>query len=334
MSRITIKDIARALRLNISTVSRALRNQGEVSEETRRMVQQTAAELGYQPNLQAIHFRKQRSGLIGLVIPHMNMFFLPSVIEAMEGFVREKGYNLVVFQSGDSLAKEIEIARMCQNFSVDGLLVSVSKETSDAAHFSELVAEGTPVVFFDRTIVGADLPHVVINDAHASEMAVAHLFERGYQRIGGLFDDAHLRITQERYRGYYAALEQAGRPLRAEDVFFTANMEEGRQSLQYLLQRSAPRPDALFVMSDELLAAAMQVTYELGIRIPQDLAIVSISDGKLPYFFAPKITHIAHSGYTVGWQSAQLLFDLLATKGHQGSGTVELETRLVILESA
>ncbi|GJM35010.1 MAG: LacI family transcriptional regulator [Saprospiraceae bacterium] len=333
MSRITIKDIAKLLQINPSTVSRALKDHPDVSPETKKSVRQVADELGYQPNFQAIHFRNRRSGLIGLIIPEMNMFFLPSVIQAIEETIRKKGYNLIVFQSNDSLEREVEIVRICQGFSVDGLLISVSKETQDTEHFRELEEDGTPIVFFDRVVQQSGFPQIVIDDKQVSVIAVEHLIKKGYQRICGLFDKPNLSISQQRYRGYKQAMENHGRKVALEYCIFADDMDMGRVLFGTLLHHQEP-PDALFVMSDELLAGAMQAINEKGFLIPSQIAIVSISDGKLPYFFNPGITHIRHSGAIVGNMAIDLLFQLLTNPDYVQEINLDLDTPLVKLGSA
>ncbi len=332
MSRITIKDIARLLDINPSTVSRALKDHPDVSPDTKESVRRVADELGYQPNFQAIHFRNRRSGLIGLIIPEMNMFFLPSVIKSIEETIRKNGYNLIVFQSNDSLEREIEIVRICQGFSIDGLLVSVAKETLDTEHFEELKNEGKPVVFFDRVVQNSGFPQVVIDDKQVSAIAVEHLLQNGYKRICGLFDKPNLSISQQRYRGYKKAIEDHGGKVALEYCIFADDLEMGRELFSELLQHPEP-PDALFVMSDELLAGAMQAITEKGWSVPNDLGVVSISDGRLPFFLNPQITHIRHSGSLVGKLAIDLLFQLLNNPDYVQDINVGLDTPLVRLGS-
>ncbi|MFK7937011.1 MAG: LacI family DNA-binding transcriptional regulator [Saprospiraceae bacterium] len=331
MKRITIKDIARLVGVDVSTVSRALKDHPGISAKTKQKIKDVAEELGYFPNHQAINFRQRRSKLIGLILPELGRFFFPDLIRAIEEIAHQKGYTFITFQSNDLLEKEKNCVKMCRNFGVDGLLVCLSKETQSVEHFTQLDRYDIPVVFVDKIIpeqVGAT---VTIDDFQAAFMAVSHLLTKGYRQIAGVFADPHLAITQQRFAGYKAALEKHGISYDARQCCFINDLKTAQPDFKMLLQQHSP--DALFTMSDELLATVIPVIYAQKISVPQDLAIISISNGYLPYHINPAITHIKHSGYDLGYQAANLLLDLIehpTTTIHQN---LELETFLVELDS-
>jgi len=198
MNRITIKDIAKLLDVNPSTVSRALKDHPDIGAATKKKIQQVAKELGYRPNYQAIRFRQNKSGLIGLIIPEMGMFFFPSIIEAIEEITKKNGYHLIILQSNESLEKEKENALICKNFGVDGLLVCLSKETTAVPHFMDMIQSKIPVVFFDKVLQNKALSTVVINDYNASFMAINHLAKKGYKKISGVFASLSRRFLFSR----------------------------------------------------------------------------------------------------------------------------------------
>jgi LacI family transcriptional regulator len=332
MSRITIKDIARLLQVNPSTVSRALKDHPDISIDMRVKVKEVATELGYRPNYQAIHFRKKKSGLIGLILPDMNMFFFPMVMKAIEEEIRKHGYNLVVFQSGESLEQEIQNLEICKGFGVEGVLVSISKETQNGDHFEDFMLDDVPVIFFDKVIENEDFPRVVIHDEAAAYKAVGHLLEKGHRHICGFFDDLNLNITQQRFQGFHKAQADFGIKTIPDFSLFTKNLEEARHVFRSFL-KTHPTCDAVFTMSDELLAVAMEVIYEMDKKIPEDIAIIGISEGQLPYFLQPKITHIQHSGYEVGKRAAALLLEVLRNKKMNYDKRIIVETHLVKLDS-
>lgn len=333
MSRATIKDIARRLGVHPSTVSRALKDHPDISEKTKQAVRKMAKELDYRPNVQAIHFRNRKSGLIGLIIPELGEFFLPSVISAIEEVTREQGYNLMVFQSNNYLEREKEIIQICQGFKVDGLLFSLSHETRQVQHLKELTKEEVPVVIFDRMLEDRTIPTVGIYDQQAARRAVEHLIEKGYRHIGGVFGNPNLTITQQRFAGFRAALENAGRPLDESLVSYAGDRREARDAMQRLAGLPTP-PDAVFAMSDECLVGMIQAVYKHHIKVPEEIALIAISDGDVPYYLTPRITHILHSGYEVGKRAAELLLDLMREKTAVPASTrVRVETKLVVLES-
>jgi len=332
MRRITIKDIAKLVGVNPSTVSRALKDHPDISTSMKAKIQQVAEELGYFPNFQAINFRNRRSKLMAFMLPEIGRFFMPDMVRAMEEMASKKGYSFIVFQSNDSLEREKECIRLCQSFGVDGLMVSLSQETATLDHFTAFSKQSVPVVFVDRVLKDDRYSRVSINDYTTAFTAVQHLTKRNYKRIAGLFASETLSFTQQRKKGYLAALQQYKLP--QEDHFclhFTA-VQEMSEAITRLLQLPNP-PDAIFSISDEILSVLMQVVYELNLRVPEDIAIISISNGFLPYYCNPKITHIKHSGYQVGKDAANLLLDLMEAASLISPQLIEIETFLVELDS-
>lgn len=332
MGRITIKDIAKLLEVNPSTVSRALKDHPDIGKKTKEKIRQVAKELGYQPNYQAIRFRQNKSGLIGLIIPEMGMFFFPSVVQAIEEITKKNGYNLIILQSNDSLEKEKENALICQNFGLDGLLVCLSKETSSIGHFTDMLQIKMPIVFFDKIIQKKENPTVVINDQMASYTAINHLARKGYKKISGVFGNPNLEITQSRKKGFLNALAKHQLSYYEEFFFYADTLEEAKNQFTNLLMEEE-LPDAVFGMTDQILAGIMQAIYEKGLSIPEQLAVICISNGNLPYYLNPPITHIRHSGYMVGKTAVELLFDLMNENMIVDKQQVELETFLVELDS-
>ncbi|HMQ90553.1 MAG TPA: LacI family DNA-binding transcriptional regulator [Flavilitoribacter sp.] len=311
MKKITIKDLAKLLAVNPSTVSRALKDHPDISLEMRARVKEVAAELGYSPNWQAISFRKRRSRLIGLIIPDMNMYFFPPVIKAIERRVRQEGYNLIVLHSNNQLQGEKDNVDICRHLGVEGLLVSLSTESENLDHLRRFRdQEEAPVVLFDRVKGNAGFPTVVIQDEIATRSAIKHLAERGRKSILGLFGDPHLSISKARLAGYRQALAEFGIPAR-EDLICHAYSELEAQAAVRKSLLITPRPDAIFAMSDELLVGVMQGLSESRINIPDEIAVIAISDGMAPTFWNPSISFVEHSGTAVGATSASFLFDLI-----------------------
>jgi len=262
----------------------------------------------------------------------MGRFFAPDMVKAIEEITKKKGYNFIIFQSNDLLEKEKQCVALCQNFGIDGLLVSVSRETKTIDHFNALTQNGIPVVFVDRVVQQVDNATVTINDFDAAFNAVNHLAKKNYQYIAGVFGSENLMITQQRKAGFKSALEKHNLSFISKFCFH-ANSVEKTKAMFYQILNQAKKPDAVFSMSDKLLTAIIQVIYEEGLRIPQDIAVISISNGDIPYYFNPKITFIKHAGYHVGQTGANLLVDLIKHPTMIIETQLELETYLVELDS-
>lgn len=313
MGRITVKDIAKLLNINPSTVSRALKDHPDISKDTIEKVKQVAKDLGYEPNLQAISFRNRKSRLIGLIIPDMNMYFFPAVIQAIEERVRAENYNLLVLHSNNSLKGEQDNTKICERLGVEGLLVSVSAQSEDLGHFEELTDRGVPVVLFDRIVDRRDFPIVCIDDVQVAKKVVQHLYDQGYRKICGVFDDPHLSISRLRRQGYEKMLTDLGLPIKPDWIFHADSSEEAERRMCEVLDLPE-RPDAIFSMSDQLLVGIMQACLARKINIPDDVAIASISNGLLPNFWQPHITYMHHSGEEVGAVATDVLFNMIRDK--------------------
>ncbi len=332
MGRITIRDIAKLVGVNPSTVSRALKDHPDISLDMKTKIQQVAEELGYYPNFQAVHFRNKQSKLIALVLPEVGRFFMPDMLSGMEEIAKKRGYTLLIFQSNDLLDREKECLSLCRSFGVDGILISLSRETNTTEHFDLFSKNDIPVVIVDKVIKDGTLATVSINDYNTACTAVRHLAKRNYKKIAGVFANENLSITKQRKAGYLATLEQFNLPIIAAYCLHVDTPKEAKNQVLKLLQSNNP-PDALFCMTDEILSGIMEAVYELAIQIPKDLAIITISNGYLPFYCQPKITHIKHGGHLIGTAATNLLVDLIEVPKQVSQLHVVLETFLVELDS-
>lgn len=315
MGRVTIKDIAKKLNINASTVSRALRDHVDVSEEMKVKVKKLAEKMGYHPNQMAISLRNGHSKTIGLIIPEISMFFFPSIIKAVEEATHQRGYNLLVLHSNDSVQREIENAAICAFNGVEGVLVSLTKQSLDIEHFSDLEYAGIPVVYFDKVLQATVAHKIEVDGKKAARIAMAQLLQRypSAQRICGIFGDMRLFITQERIEGFIAALQEQGLRHQLDNIVFANSSDEARQAM-LLLYEQQPAPDLLFAMSDEILAGMLQAVGDLQLKVGQDVHIVAMSDGYLPNLVFPPIPYIETSGYQLGKSAIGLLFELIDGK--------------------
>ena len=312
MARITIKDIAKRLGINPSTVSRALRNHPDVSEQLRNSIKELSDKLGYKPNHMAINLRKGTSHTIALIIPEIATFFFPSVIKAIEEEAHNRGYNMLMLHSNDSLDREIENAEICAYAGVDGVLVSLTRESKDIEHFSELTQAGIPVVYFDKVLPDTVCHKVVIPGENAVHLALENLLKIALAKnnIVGLFGDERLLITQDRVAGFKHFLQTNQLPLIENQIVYANSIEQAAKQVENFWEKGE-RPTGLFVMSDELLAGVIQTANKYHINIPNELPTVAISDGFLPTIIPYRIPYVQTSGYLLGKTAALLLFNLI-----------------------
>lgn len=304
MKRATIKDIAQAAGVSVSTVSRALHNHPDIGDNVKQKVKELAQLLNYFPNAQAVNFRQNRSFLLGLVVPEIHMFFFPSIIRGAVATAEAHGYRLMILPSQESAAKEKEMLRRCIDNRVEGILLALSQETTEIDHLSQAQNMGIPVVLFDKTQNRQGFDRIVINDKAAAFECTEHLKKLNCQNILGVFGDSRMGISQNRVQGF---LEACLTFEQKHHYLYTRNLQEVEQLvLRHLEQFGA---DGIFAMSDEALVGTTIALRKSGIKFPEQCQIVAISDGTIPRLFNPPIPHIQHSGFEVGKVAASILIE-------------------------
>ena len=205
-----IKDLANELKLSVATISKALKDSHEISAETKKRVLDLAKKLNYTPNPYASSLRKRSSKTIAVVLPEIADSFFSLAINGIESVARDKGYHVLIYLTHESFAREEAILKEFQSGRVDGILMSVSGETSSSNHVKEVMAAGMPVVFFDRTCEDVETAKIVTDDFESSYRATLHLLKTGCRKIVYLSTSSALSINNKRMEGYKKALAENG----------------------------------------------------------------------------------------------------------------------------
>ncbi|MCT4602190.1 MAG: LacI family transcriptional regulator [Marinifilum sp.] len=311
---VTIKDIAEKLNISVSTVSRALKNNPEISLQTREAVQKLAKELKYQPNPLAVALKTQKSNTIGVVVPQIVSSFYASVVKGIEQVADEYGYQVFVSSSNEKMEKEEKNVNGFLNMRMDGIILSLSRATNTYDHIHKIQDMGVPMVLFDRTSKELEVSKVVADDAAAAYSAVTHLIEGGAKRIAFLTGPEYMLFGRNRMRGYKKALKEKGMPIDETLISrcdFT--VEDAKNASLELLSRSN-RPDAFFAINDELAIGAIAATKELGLKIPEEVAVVGFSNSRRSRYMEPSMSTMDQNPKQVGREAAKLLFDQLEDK--------------------
>ena len=267
-SPVTIKDIAKALKISASTVSRALKDHPDISRETKDAVNELAVRLKYKPNAVALSLKNSKTNTIGVIIPEVVHYFFSSVISGIEDVAYEAGYNVMVCQSNERYAREVINSQALESNRVEGALVSISKETRDYSHLINLEDNGIPLVYFDRAPEGMEVDKVIIDDRKAAYNATAHLIDTGCRRIAHLAASVTLGIGLQRLEGYKKALKDHGIPFNEEWVIVADSFELAGDATRNLMHLPTP-PDAIFAVNDMTAAGAMKTLQRMSIAIPQ-----------------------------------------------------------------
>jgi LacI family transcriptional regulator len=314
---ITIKDIAKALGLSTSTVSRALRGSHEISSDTKKMVIEYAEQFNYRPNPIALSLKERRSRSIGVVVCEIANNFFSQAINGIESIAYNRGYHVIISQSHESYEREIVNVEHLASRSVDGLLVSLSAETERIEHFKNLHDKGFPIVFFDRITDAIETHKVVADNYKGAYDATQHLLDAGYKKIAHVTSASHLSISRERLEGYKAALT-ANNIAVNENYIKNCNhggmiykeLEDAVKSLVNLRDK----PDAIFSAGDRLTVSCLKVLTTIGIKVPEEIALAGFANTPLIDLLNPSLTSVKQPAFEMGQVATELLINLIESK--------------------
>jgi DNA-binding LacI/PurR family transcriptional regulator len=313
----TIKDIAKALGLSTSTVSRALRDSHEISTETKQLVLEYATRINYHPNPIALSLKEKRSRSIGVIVAEIANSFFSQAINGIESVAYDKGYNVIISQSHESYDKEVMTLQYLASRSIDGLLISVSTATKDLQHLRALHERGFPIVFFDRIVEDINTHKVMVDNFRGAYDATMHLIKQGYKNIATITNSENLSITRERVAGYVEALAQKNTKASKSMIKYCFHggmiLSEVEEAITQLM-KTKPRPDAIFTSSDKLTTGCMRVLKRKGIRIPEDIAVVGFSNSDIIELLDPPLTVVRQPAFEMGQVATELLLQLIESK--------------------
>lgn len=333
MHQVTIKDIAKALGISASTVSRALKDHPDISEHTKNLVQDYAEKVRYRPNALALNLRRSKTNTIGIIIPEMVHHFFSSVISGVDKVAYATGYNVMICQSNEEYHREVIDAQALLDNRVDGILMSLSKTTYQFDHIRNLMNHGIPVVFFDRAPEGLNIDKVLIDDFVGAKIATNHLINIGCKKIVHLSGPQNLLIGQKRREGYLKALEENGIRHNPKYIIHADTMDDVFAKASELLAL-ADEVDAIFAVNDSSAIAAMQILLNNGYKIPDDISVVGFGDGPNAKVAYPPLTTIVQKGTEMGQEAVTQLINLIENEElvHEPKNIV-LNPVLVIRES-
>ncbi|MFZ6012298.1 MAG: LacI family DNA-binding transcriptional regulator [Bacteroidota bacterium] len=311
---ITIKEIARDLGLAVSTVSKALRNSYEISQETKQRVFEYAEKLDYLPNPYASSLKRRKTGNIAVVIPEVADSFFSIAINGIESIAQEKGYHVIVYLTHEDQKKEQAILRDFRSGRVDGVLMSVASGMEDRRYIKEFCLRETPIVFFDRICEDTQAAKVTTNDADAAFLATRHLFERGCKNVAFLSMFGNLAILNNRLEGYKRAHSEFKIKVKLKNIVTCTDVDEQNLTIIRKLLKSKERPDGVVGSVEKVTTLLYTVSKELKIKIPRDLKVVGFSNLQIAALLDPPLTTVAQPAFEMGKAAASILFGVLDKK--------------------
>lgn len=333
--KVTLKQIAKELDVSISTVSKSLRNSIEISEDTRQKVQAFAKLYNYKPNNIALSLKNKKTKTIGIIIPEIVHHFFATVISGIEQVANENGYNVIVCLSDESFDKEVINMEMLANGSIDGFIMSLSKETQlkrDFHHIVEVINQGMPVVMFDRVTNDVLCDKVIIDDQMASYEAVDYLISKGFKNIALLTTVDYVSVGKLRTDGYVKAMRGHDMPVREEMIIKIEDIDNCSVKIEKLLKEQ--QPDAIFAVNELFAVTSIKLAAKMGLSVPKDLSVIGFTDGIISQFSTPSITTVSQNGIKMGGRAAKMLIDRLEMEEEDEHYRTEvIETHLVERES-
>ena len=334
--KVTLKQIAKELDVSISTVSKSLRDSSEISEDTRQKVQAFAKLYNYKPNNIALSLKNRKSKTICIIIPEIIHHFFATVISGVEHVANKKGYNVIVCLSDESFDKEVINMEMLANGSIDGFIMSLSKETQqkrDFHHITEVINQGMPVVMFDRVTNDILCDKVIIDDNLAAFNATQFLIDKGHKKIALITTVDYVSVGKLRTEGYSKALKNNDIAVDENLILKIEDTDNFESHIESLISNN--EVDAIFAVNEIFAVTAIKTATRLGKIVPNDLSIIGFTDGIISKYSSPSITTVGQNGVKMGEKAAKMLIEKLEIEEEYDEQykTEVIETELIERES-
>ncbi len=311
----TIKEIAKKLNVSVSTVSRALSNHPRIGLSTRERVQQLAKEMNYEPNTQAIFFKQKKTRVIGVVLPFIREDFFSAAISGIETAALAHDYTILFGQSYDDPESEKKVVDAMKKQRIDGLIISLSKQTNKYDHLQALDKYDIPVVYFDRVPTFENAHKVFCNLYKGTVEMVGWLFNRGYRRIAFINGPDNLQATKERLNGYIEGVSRQKLKVDMQLVEKTDLSKESTHAAMKKLLAIKNPPNAIITFNDYVHMDAVQYAFKQNIKVNKDIVFVSYANLPITSYTAyPPLASIEQYPYGQGEKAMQLMIRILNEK--------------------
>ncbi len=315
----TISSIARELNITSSTVSRALSNHPKISEETKRSVLKVAKRLNYKRNRIASSLRSGKTHMIGVIIPSAEINFFGSVVHGIENIANANGYSVLIYQSNEQHEQEAIGIETFLAARVDGILLSIAKDTIDFSHFDEAKNRSIPLVFFDRAKDDIGIPSVVIDDYKGAYLATEHLILQGYRRVAHVSGPDNIKVFRDRMKGYKDALRAHNLPIEPHYIIpGNISIESGRDAAKKLLSL-AIKPDAVFAAEDFTALGILKELKAHSIKVPEEFGVIGFANELFGEHISPTLSSIDQQTVLMGKEACKLLLEMIEEKDIQVS---------------
>ncbi len=314
-AKATLKQIAKELHVSVSTVSKALNDSPEISEQTKQKVQEYAKLKNYKPNVIGLNLKNRKTKTIGVIIPNILNSFFAKVFTGIEKVAEARGYNVITCISNETLEKEAHTLEMLSNGTIDGFILSISEEAQklqEYSHFKDVINEGTPIVMFDRVCDQVACDKVIVDDLDSAIDATQYLVNLGCKNIALFSSIDNLSVGKLRAEGYTTCLKNNNINVQPALTVLTDN--EADFDAKALDVLSNQKVDAIFALDEHASVSAIKLGLKLGFTIPENLSVIGFADGVWSRRLSPSLSTVSQHGPEIGAAAAQLLIDRLESK--------------------
>lgn len=331
---VTLRQVADALGVSVMTVSRVINNKANVDANTRQRVLDMAKTMGYTPNHVAKSLVSQKTHTIGVVLPEIHHVFFSEVVSGIEDVVYKNNYQLFLTNSAESEKREKHVIQALRSKRVDGIILSCAQDSTDHEYYSQLVKSGVPLVFFDRCVDDIGASCIRVNDEASSKEVTQHLIEHGYKKIGHLKGQDNVSVARERLDGFKHALKESNLPVNEEWIQESGFSEQGGYNAMMKIL-SKPRntwPRAMVAVNDPVAFGAIKAMDEVGVSVPDEIAIVGFSDDIRSELLKCPLTTIRQPAYTIGKKAAEKLINTIE-ENDEPIVDIRISTKLIVRKS-
>ncbi len=315
-AKATLKQIAKELNVSVSTVSKALNDSPEISEQTKTKIKEYAKLKNYKPNIIGLNLKNRKTKTIGVIIPNILNSFFAKVFSGIEKVADKKGYNVITCISNESLVKEVNTLDMLSNGTIDGFIISISREAQELQeynHLNDIINEGTPIVMFDRIADEVECDKVVVDDFDSALNSTQHLIDLGCKNIALLSSVDNVSVGKFRVEGYLQALKDNNIPVNEDIILRTNSEKELKSKIDAVFDNN--KIDAVFALDENDSVAALKMAIKKKMNIPEELCIIGFADGILASRrLTPSLTTVSQHGVEIGEEAAKLLIRRLESE--------------------
>lgn len=330
---VTLKKLAKELGVSISTVSRALSDHPDISDETKKRVKEIAKRVHYVPNLFAKGFRAHKSFIIGVIVPDISHFFTSTLIKGIMQEAELNGYKVIVSESRNNENNQVEMLQTMNQFGVDGVLLSLARKTKNLDEILQTL-QTRPLVLVDKVSTKVPCTQIVIDEEDAAFRIVEHLIQTGKKRIAIIKETEKSFNSEMRYLGYLRALRtykieiDESIILSSEDI----SLQQGKR-LGTLLLSMKNKPDAIFAITDTAAIGIIKALKNNNILIPEEIAVAGFSNNPSSTIIEPKLTTIDQPGNKIGKVAVKYLLEEIKSSTKKSIKTIEIKTNLIVRDS-